>query len=128
MKQIVDYGKNLTNLIGYIDYHAYGQLVMRPYGWTRNDSPDEAKLKKIGDEVATIITRVRGKTYRSGKFATILYVGSGTSIDYFYDAQKVNAYCIELGTSFTMPISEIRPVGRENFEGFKKFAELLLEL
>lgn len=101
---------------------------MRPYGWSRNDSPDEAKLRKIGDDVATTITRVRGKSYRSGKFATILYVGSGTSIDNFYDAQGVNAYCIELGTSFVMPISEIKPIGTENFEGFKKFALALLEL
>jgi hypothetical protein len=124
--QIAEYGKKLPNLVGYIDYHAYGQLVMRPWGWTRTLAPDEAKLKKIGDETAKVISQLRGKTYRSGPFSTILYVGSGTTVDYFYDLKKVNAYCIELGTSFVMPVSEIKPIGQENFNGFKKFAELLM--
>lgn len=34
---------------GAIDWHAYSQLVLRPYGWTQDDAPDEPLLKECGD-------------------------------------------------------------------------------
>jgi len=127
VKQMADYGqKLLPKLKAYIDFHAYGQLYMRPWGFSTAAPVDEAKLKKIGDDSAAAITKVRGRLYRSGRIAIIIYVASGSSADWFYGEHKVSAFALELGTSFTMPVSEIRPVGIENFEGMKEFGKLIL--
>jgi len=125
----MEYGKKLLpNLKGYIDFHAYGMLYMRPWGWTRDPSPDEARLQKIGDGANAKIRASRGSNYRSGRIAVIIYVASGSSADYFYGEHKVNAYALELGTGFIMPPREIEPVGKENFEGVKFFGEQIIEL
>jgi hypothetical protein len=100
---------------------------MRPWGYSRDLPADEKEMAKIGDSAALAISSVRGKRYRSGRFASILYIGSGSSIDYFYGEHKVYAYTTELGTSFVMPASEIIPIGKENFEGLKVFGKLLLD-
>jgi len=118
--------KLLPRLKGYIDFHAFGMLYMRPWGYTRNESPDETRLKRIGDGSNDKIRAFRGSNYRSGRIAVIIYVASGSSADYFYGEHKVNAYALELGTNFVMPVSEIRPVGQENFEGVKFFGEQVI--
>ena len=100
---------------------------MRPWGYSRDLPQDEPTMAKIGDAAALAITQVRGKRYRSGRFSQILYIGSGSSVDYFYGEHKVFAFTPELGTSFTMPANEIIPIGKENFEGLKVFGKLLLE-
>eukprot|EP01080_Neovahlkampfia_damariscottae_P004647 gene4647-8220_t len=127
-ESIANYGKSLLpRLKGYVDWHCYGQLFMRPYGWTRNIPEDEPAMKKIGDAASEAIGKVRGKRYRSGRFSSILYMGSGVSVDYFYGEHKVFSYTPELGTSFTMPASEIVPIGKEIFEGLKVYGKLLVE-
>jgi carboxypeptidase A1 len=84
VKGMADYGKRLLpRLKGYIDYHAYGQLFMRPWGWSRDAPADERRLQSIGDSAAAAISRVRGRTYRSGRRSIIIYVASGSSADYF---------------------------------------------
>jgi hypothetical protein len=100
---------------------------MRPWGWTRNEPKDEAVMKKIGDLSAAAISRVRGKTYRSGRIAVIIYVASGSTADYFYGEHGVKSFAMELGTGFSMPASEIVLVGKENMEGLKVFGKLTLE-
>jgi len=131
VKGMVAYGKRYADqgrLKGYIDYHAYGQLYMRPWGYSSRDVPaDEGKMKVIGDSAAAAISRVRGKTYRSGRIAIIIYVASGSSADYFYGQHKVFSFAVELSTNFVLPVSEIKLCGNENFEGFKAFALKLLE-
>jgi hypothetical protein len=126
-----EYGKKLlaspAKLLAYLDFHAYGQLYMRPWGWSTAAPADEEKMKRIGDAAAASISRVRGRTYRSGRISIIIYVASGSSADWFYGEHKVLSWALELGTSFTMPISEIRPVGTENMEGMKTLAQMLLE-
>jgi len=123
VKGMADYGTRLLpRLKGYIDYHAYGQLYMRPWGYTRDAPADEARLQSIGDAAAAAIPRSRGKTYRSGRIAIIIYVASGSSADYFYGQHKVSAFALELNTNFVLPVSEIKPTGVENFDSVKVFA------
>jgi len=123
VKGMADYGVRLKpRLKGYIDYHAFGQLYMRPWGYTRDAPADESRLQSIGDASAAAISRVRGRTYRSGRIAIIIYVASGSSADYFYGDHKINAFALELSTSFILPPAEIKPCGAENFEGIKVFA------
>jgi murein tripeptide amidase MpaA len=107
-----------------IDFHSYSQLVLRPYGWTRSNSPDEALLKEIGDGMRDEIAAVYGTQYTSQK-SIDLYVTTGTTSDWFYDdeATDLNAgfraagYTIELRDTgrygFQLPPEQIIPSGEE---------------
>jgi hypothetical protein len=56
---------NHTRLVGAIDFHSFSQLVLRPYGWTTDDAPDETLLKKAGDGIRDVIKKTSGKKYVS---------------------------------------------------------------
>jgi len=51
-------------------------------GWTNADSPDEAQLKAIGDEMRDRILNVHGEYYSSEKSIS-LYPTSGTASDWY---------------------------------------------
>jgi murein tripeptide amidase MpaA len=107
-----------------IDFHSYSQLILRPYGWTRTDAPDEALLKEIGDGMRDEIAAVFGTRYTSQK-SIDLYVTTGTTSDWFYDeeATSYNAgfraagYTLELRDTgrygFQLPPDQIIPSGQE---------------
>lgn len=76
--------RSLGNVVGAIDWHSFGQLILRPYGmseswylhcyytvvlycywpsfpcigWTTTDIHDEARLMEIGDEMSARIKAV----------------------------------------------------------------------
>jgi hypothetical protein len=62
-------------------------------GWTTQDSPDEAQLKELGDQMSADIFEVDGKRYTSQK-SIQLYLTTGTASDWFYsdDANSNNQY------------------------------------
>jgi len=132
VKQMADYANRIPNLKAYIDFHAYTQLYMRPWGFSTAAPPGENQLKAMGDACAAGISRVHGKTYRSGRIAVIIYVASGSSADYFYQEKKIPAYGIELrpatagGGGFILPPNEIVPTGQENLEGALIMGERVL--
>jgi len=126
--------------LAYVSYHSYSQLILRPWGWTTTNSPNETYLKTLGDKISTDIRNaVFAKTYVSQK-SVQLYVTSGSSADYMYDTNVTNAnryggrnyrvasYTIELRPSdtqtaigFQLPPIEILPTGQENYPALKNF-------
>jgi len=132
-RNIANYGRKIPNLKGYIDFHAYSQLYMRPWGWSREEPKDEALLKRFGDAAATAISGTHRYTYRSGRIAIIIYIASGSSADYFYGNMGIPSFGIELrpasafGGGFVLPPAQIIPTGQENFEGVKILGEMILE-
>jgi len=122
---------------GAIDWHSYSQLILRPYGWTINDSPDEAIFKQVGDEMAAIIKNVSGLAYTSQK-SIELYITTGTASDWFYgtDASKGNhgvrtySYTIELRPAgnppgFELPPTQIIPTGKENYAAIRYWLDFI---
>jgi len=115
-----------------IDWHSYGQLVLRPYGWTLNDSPDEAVLQAQGNAYAQNILLTTGKVYTSQK-SIQLYVTTGTASDWFYGAgsttnnnYRAAGYTVELRPvnnppGFLLPDVEIIPCGQENYKALIPF-------
>jgi murein tripeptide amidase MpaA len=114
-------------IIGALDFHSYTQLVLRPYGYTREDPPDEDFLKFLGDGYATEVFAVHGERYASQK-SIELYQTSGTASDWFYgenatksnDGYRAAGFCIELRPrgnppGFLLPPDQIIPTGEENY-------------
>jgi len=74
--------KTAAPVIGSIDWHSYGQLILRPYGWTDANSPHEAQLKSIGDGIRDEILDVHDVQYTSQK-SIALYVTTGYVFFFF---------------------------------------------
>merc|ERR1719231_1854529 len=49
VKACQDYIKKLDHRIAGIDFHSYGDLILRSKGWTKNKSHDESLLRKVGE-------------------------------------------------------------------------------
>ncbi|KAJ3024009.1 UNVERIFIED_CONTAM: hypothetical protein HDU68_008354 [Siphonaria sp. JEL0065] len=102
------------NLYSGIDFHSYSQIVMRSWGWTMNDSPNEAILKKLGDGLVAAIASIHQVKYTSEKAAQ-LYPASGCTDDYMSTKLGMAGFTIELRDTgnygFQLPPSQIVPVG-----------------
>jgi len=136
-KNTINYFTSIAPVIGAIDWHSYSQLILRPYGWTRNDSPDEAFLKRVGDGMRDVIRSVSGVSYTSQK-SIDLYVTTGTAQDWFYEnddnvdnkGYKAAGFTIELRDTgrygFELPANQIIPTGQENYAAVIYFANQVL--
>jgi murein tripeptide amidase MpaA len=116
---------------GAIDFHSYSQLILRPYGWTKDLPPNDATAKTVGDGIRDKIKSVHNVQYTS-EASWELYYTAGTAQDWFYaEGQAPLAYTIELrdtGTyGFQLPASQIIPTGEENWVAFQYFAQYILE-
>jgi hypothetical protein len=78
-----DYFRREGPFVGAIDWHAYSQLVLRPYGWTQTDAPDEPLLKECGDLFRDEAQKPFGTKFTSQK-SIGLYPTTGTANDWFY--------------------------------------------
>jgi len=120
-REVVTMGNHVVrtpNVKMFIDWHAYGQLWMAPWGWSGATPPDGAAQATTGNIAVTAIKGVNNLTYTYGTIYNIIYPASGSSADYGYDVGKVvYSYGVELrdtGTyGFLLPANQIRPQGEE---------------
>jgi carboxypeptidase A1 len=125
---ISSYFLSLGKIDAAIDFHSYSQLILRPYGYTRVNAPDEANLKALGDGMRDAILPVHGKAYTSQK-SIDLYVTTGTASDWFYIGTNNYSwgYTIELRDTgrygFVLPADQIVPQGEEIWAAMKYFAK-----
>jgi hypothetical protein len=103
---------------GYLTNHTYSDLVLRPWGDTEADSPDEPLLRQLGDACAAI------NGYTSQK-SIGLYATTGTSEDHAYAAVGALAYTFEHGLdAFHPPYADYIPEAyARNREPFMLLAE-----
>jgi len=129
VKAIQTLVSSLSNKIGAIDIHAYGQYILRPYGWTNSLHPQETTLKALGDAVAAKIRATTGTVYSSIRSAQ-LYPVSGASDDWFTVKLGLWGYCFELRDTgrygFRLPEDQILGTGQEIFQGVLTYASYVL--
>lgn len=112
-----------------LDYHAFSQLVLYPWGGTTDPAPDAALLKKIATDMSAMITAVHNVPYKAIQSVYIYkdpvtgmpMPTSGTIDDWAYAEKGILAFTIELrpGPSrdpedFKLPTTEIVPTFEEN--------------
>jgi len=120
------YIKSNGPFLGFIDYHSFSQLVMRPFGYQQTPAPPtEAALKVVGDGYSATIRNSSGKIYVS-QSGWQLYLTTGGVRDWNYNAAGTTwPYTVELRpdenaqNGFILPPAEIRPTGSENWDAFK---------
>jgi len=113
---------NESPMTVYIDVHAYSELILSAYGYTRDNHPRNREYRDIGGRIQAAIKSTHGKTYSEGPIAQVLYVASGSTVDYA-DSWGALGICIEMrpglsgGGGFAPPASTIRPGAEECFDG-----------
>lgn len=126
-----DYFVRETSLAGHIDFHAYSQLILSPWGYTTTLPSNNAAFLALGSEMRASIARTTGASYSAGPIATTLYIASGSSVDHAYGAHGVPSYTIEVRDTgsygFVMPASEILPNARENFAAALDLADATVD-
>ncbi len=124
-RAVRDFVATLPNLVGFIDYHSYGQLILWPWGYTTNSPPDRVELDRIGRMMEQEVESAYGTDYRQGQASTTLYLASGVSNDWAYGVHRVPALAIELrdrGTyGFRLPPDQIRPTQHESYLAFEAY-------
>ncbi|KAM9085901.1 LOW QUALITY PROTEIN: carboxypeptidase O [Megaptera novaeangliae] len=107
------------NTACFLTMHSYGQLILVPYGYTKNKSSNHEQLIQVGQKAANALKAKHGTNYRVGSSADILYATSGSS-DWAWDIGIPSSYAFELrdnGTyGFVLPESQIQATCEETME------------
>jgi len=130
--------KATPNVIIATDFHAFSQLILRPFGWGQNKYDDEPKFTAMGEVMKSEIAKLR-KTRYTNQRVVDLYVASGGSNDYWYGMgtdkgkPKVYGMAVELppanafgGQGFILPPDNIVPVGTETLPAVLGMVEYAL--
>ncbi len=78
-----------------LDLHAYGELTMFPWGYTRNHLPSGPHERM--DLLTTKMSELN--RYTHGPIAETIYVAQGSSADYYYWKQGTLGLAVEIGSS-----------------------------
>lgn len=116
----------MPNVVGFIDFHSYGDYVLWPWGSTTTLCPDHATFAAHGQRMGNAIVSATGRNYTLGPTSQVLYLASGGSNDWAYQAHNALGYCIELrggGTGlagFVLPESLIASTQQEAWAAFER--------
>ncbi|KCV69152.1 hypothetical protein H696_04566 [Fonticula alba] len=112
--------EQLSNRSVGLDIHAYGQLILRSFGYTVTPAPNEAVLASVGDGIAAAILAVHGSVYTSMP-ASGLYPTTGSTDDWYTEQGGMWGWTFELRDTgrygFRLPPEQIRPTAEEAWAG-----------
>ncbi|MBC7427194.1 MAG: succinylglutamate desuccinylase/aspartoacylase family protein [Bacteriovorax sp.] len=114
---------NYTNQIkftGSLDLHAYGRLVMYPWGYTKKAPENKGDIGVFKDIVQTM---AKDNQYTVGQISTTIYVAEGSSADYFYWKTGTRAIAAEIGREKIPNYSKIPSIVNESREMVWTFLE-----
>jgi murein tripeptide amidase MpaA len=111
----------------HIDFHSYRQLVLSPWAFTPDPTPDAPLYNQLGAAMAAAIQAVHGKVYTPGPWYSALYPSSGVMIDWMYFRRDAMSWTMELRDTglfgFILPPEQIVPTGEENLWAMRALLE-----
>ncbi|XP_030830920.1 carboxypeptidase B [Strongylocentrotus purpuratus] len=118
VETVTDYITNLNSVEAFIDFHAYGEMWMTPWGYTESLPTDYTVQKSVSDSA---VSAMGNRSYKTGSIANVIYQAYGSSVDWTYGALGiVHSYAVELrGTSFVISPTQIDDSGIETYEALK---------
>jgi len=133
--------QNTSNIQAAISVHAYGNVLLYPWGYKKTAHPRRSELRRVAENVVRVINETTGENYTVGSVAEVWGADelAGGCSDDWYIAQNISySYTIELPQNtptnrtdwdwkegFLMPPSNIKKVGKQLFEGFLTLAREL---
>ncbi len=91
-----------------LNYHSYGGLLIRPWGYT-SQLPDDIQIL---DAIANVLTRENNYSYGDA-FETVGYGVNGVIDDFNYGDHGIYTYTPEVGTSFWESMVEIEATNNQ---------------
>ena len=73
----------MSNPVGLISYHSFGQYLLYPIGGEYQEATNEAFMKGVSQKMEKLIGDVNGRTYRAWS-ASEFYVAAGDAVDWFW--------------------------------------------
>lgn len=99
-----------TNLKIMMSYHSFSNLILWPWGWSNNATPDAKKFETVGKKLGA------NSGYKPQQ-ASQLYVASGITDDWTYGKLKMLSFTTEIGSwddGFDPPYSKMDQFWKEN--------------
>jgi len=114
----------------YFAFHSYSEYWMYPWGYTHTQTPNAQHLHDLSKVGVDAIRATHGLTFTYGNIADVIYLASGSSIDWAYDKSDVKiAFALELRDKgqygFMLPTSQIKPAVEETWAGVRAVIEKL---
>lgn len=99
-------------MAGSLDFHAYGRMIMYPWGYTRQavDPEAEKTFAEVTQKMATT------NSYAHGQISKVIYIAKGSSADYYFWKFNTFALAVEMGDSKAPQISALEKYTREQAE------------
>merc|ERR1711939_1146648 len=123
--------KHMKHRVAGIDFHSYGDMILRSKGWESKPSKDESMLRKMGADMRVAIKNAKHgehSVYKS-ELAAGLYPTTGSTDDWMSEQAKMwgHGWTLELpdsdqgGHGFLLPASQIHPASKEVYKGLLSF-------
>ena len=126
VKSVSDHIASL-NPQGYIDFHCCGEMWMTPWGWTTNYPVDYEAQLEGAHKCVDALKQVSGTNYAFGTISRVIYVASGSSVDWTYgDVGVKQSVAVELPGQFASPPAIIRPTAIETWQALLQFGFVVL--
>ena len=84
------------NFQALISFHSYSQVILYPWGYTKQPPDGVMTLKEIAAEMSARIQAVNGRLYEYGQSGDALYLSNGDVTDWAFAINGIPAYTIEL--------------------------------
>ncbi|XP_002731440.1 carboxypeptidase B-like [Saccoglossus kowalevskii] len=115
----------------FFDMHSYSQLWLSPWGYSTMDPSHKSDHLNVARQSCDALEAVHGTSYTYGTVAQVLYVSSGSAIDWAYGVANIKySYTLELrdegSYGFLLPEDQIIPTSEETYAGFLKSCELVM--
>jgi carboxypeptidase T len=94
-----------------ISYHAYGDDVLYPWGYTGAAPADDGLMAAMSAKIASY------NGYFAGQASTGLYVTNGDTCDWTWGAHGIPCFTVEMGAEFMPPYSAVAGLWDENRPG-----------
>ncbi|XP_041652546.1 carboxypeptidase A1-like [Cheilinus undulatus] len=119
VRSIVDFVKAHGNIKAFVSIHAYSQMLLYPYGYTRTPAQDQVELHNLAKKAITNLASMYGTSYRYGSIINVIYQASGSTVDWTYNQGIKYSYTFELRDTgrygFLLPASQIVPTASETW-------------
>ncbi|XP_014378160.1 carboxypeptidase O [Alligator sinensis] len=107
-----------SDILCFLTIHSFGQLILSPYGYTKEPASNHQELVDVAQKAATALKGKHGTNFTVGPASSVLYQNSGSSRDWAHMIGIPFSYTLELrdrgAYAFFLPADQIQPTCEES--------------